>query len=344
VLAAVAVSAVAAPGAAFAASPPSLASSFTPATIPVGGTSALSFTITNPNASGSISGIAFTDTLPAGLVVDNPAGANGTCGSAGTLTAVPGSNTITLTGGKLAGGASCTVSAGVTSSAPGVVQNSVGGVTSGSGNGSGDTQSLTVAANPTVTLTSPKDGSTFDFGQKVIAHYSCAEGTLGPGLTACSGDADNGTPIDTSTAGPQTFSVSAISNDGAVVTTTVNYTVRPDNHFTVSVVKVHRDGSLGIAVKVPGPGKVAVLESAPIANLAAVTHLPGPGKGRFAFGSTKLSVTDAGTFRLTVKPTRKGTQLVRKHHTKVLVRLEVLYTPTGGLGRLVSVGGVFVTK
>ena len=109
----------AAPGPALAApSPPSLASAFTPPAITVGGTTALSFTITNPNLSGSLSGIGFTDTLPAGVVVDNPNGLNGTCGSTSTLTANPGSNTITLAGGKLAAGANCLVSAAVTSNTP----------------------------------------------------------------------------------------------------------------------------------------------------------------------------------------------------------------------------------
>ena len=94
----VAIGAIAvAPAAALAASPPTLTSSFTPTSITVGNTSALSFTITNPNSSGSLTGIAFTDALPAGLVVDNPNGTNGTCGSTSVLTAAPGSGTISLT-------------------------------------------------------------------------------------------------------------------------------------------------------------------------------------------------------------------------------------------------------
>jgi hypothetical protein len=123
----------------------------------------------------------------------------------------------------------------------------------------------------------------------------------------------------------------------------VDYTVRPDNRFVISTVKGHRDGSLSFALKLPGSGKVVVLESAPTANLAAVTHLAGPGKGRFTFGSAKLAVTQSGTLRVTVKPTRKGIQLVQKHHSKVLVRLQVLYTPTGGVGRTVSVRGTLIT-
>ena len=332
------------PASALAAGPPSLTSSFTPSSIAVGGTTALSFTITNPNSSGSLSGISFTDSLPAGLVVDNPNGQNGTCGSSSTLTANPGSSTISLTGGKLAAGASCTVSASVTSNTPGAVQNPTGPVTSTEGgSGTGDTQALTVFGNPAVSLTSPADGSTFDFGQKVAARYSCQEAAGGPGLSDCSGDAVSGSPIDTSVAGPQTFSVSAISSDGAIVTKTVNYTVRPDNHFTISGVKGHRNGSISFSVKLPGPGKIAVRESAPTANLASAAPRLTLGKGRFEFAALTVQFRRAGIFQVTIKPGTKGARLVKKHHSKVLVKLQAIFTPAGGLGRSTSVGGIEIT-
>jgi len=333
----------AAPASALAVSPPSLSSSFTPTTITVGNTTALTYTIKNPNSSGSLSGISFTDTLPAGLVVDNPNGQNGTCGSTSTLTANPGSNTISLTGGKLAAGTSCTVSADVTSNTPGTVQNSAGAVNSTEGGaGSGDTQSLTVIGNPTISLTSPRDGATFNFGQKVIARFSCQEAPGGPGLTDCDGDAGTGSPIDTTTAGPQTFTVTAISADGAVVSQTVNYTVRPDNRFTISHVTGHANGSVDFRIKVPGPGRVAVLESAPTANLAAKGPVLTPGSGRFAFGQASVKVRAARTVHVTVTPSARGIGLVKSHHSTVLIRLAVVFTPTGGIGRKVSIGGVFI--
>jgi hypothetical protein len=96
---------------ALAASPPTITSAFTPNLIGFGDSSAtaLSFTITNPNANG-LSSVALTDTLPAGLSVDNPNGQNGNCGSAGVITATPGSQTISLTGGSVKAAASCTIS------------------------------------------------------------------------------------------------------------------------------------------------------------------------------------------------------------------------------------------
>ncbi|MGZ4231235.1 MAG: DUF7933 domain-containing protein [Solirubrobacteraceae bacterium] len=332
----VAIGAIAvAPAAALAASPPTLTSSFTPTSITVGNTSALSFTITNPHSSGSLTGIAFTDALPAGLVVDNPNGTNGTCGSTSVLTAAPGSGTISLTAGKLAAGASCTVSADVTSNTAGTYTNSTGAVSSNEGgSGSGDTQALTVFGNPTVSITSPKEGQKFDFGQKVIARYTCTPAAGAPALSDCSGDASNGGRVDTSTAGAQTFSVSAITADGSVVTQTIDYTVRPDNRITITHVKTTRNGNVSFSIKVPGPGRLSVLESARVANLAAATL--SPGKGRFAFARVTRHVGSAGTLRLTIKPDSKGERLIKHHHSAVVIRLAVVYTPKGGLARSVT--------
>src|SRR5690242_7979311 len=65
--------------------PPTISKAFGAASIPLNGSTSLSFTITNPNRAPTLTGIAFTDTLPAGLVVATPNGLVGTCGG-GTIT------------------------------------------------------------------------------------------------------------------------------------------------------------------------------------------------------------------------------------------------------------------
>jgi uncharacterized repeat protein (TIGR01451 family) len=77
----------------------------------------VTFTITNPNASVALTGIAFTDPLPAGLQATPATGS--ACGGTYTATA----STIGLSGGSLAGGASCTITVTVTGLANGSLTN-----------------------------------------------------------------------------------------------------------------------------------------------------------------------------------------------------------------------------
>src|SRR5262249_20311930 len=63
-------------------SPPTISKAFTPTSIAVGATSQLSFTITNPNSSTTLTGVNFTDTLPVGLTVAD----SSTTPCSGTLT------------------------------------------------------------------------------------------------------------------------------------------------------------------------------------------------------------------------------------------------------------------
>src|SRR6185436_8300317 len=73
-----------------------IAKSFGLATLPLNGSTSLTFLISNPNAALGLTGVAFTDTLPAGLLVATPNGLSGACGS-GTITATAGSGSVSLT-------------------------------------------------------------------------------------------------------------------------------------------------------------------------------------------------------------------------------------------------------
>ncbi|WP_183342386.1 DUF11 domain-containing protein [Conexibacter arvalis] len=107
---------------------PQLDKSFSPTVLDFGQTSTLTFTITNTSELSSKEGWSFTDNLPAGLVVANPAGASTTCTN-GSVTAAAGSGSIEVRGDLEAGQASCIVRVNVTSQAPGRFTNGPGNVT-----------------------------------------------------------------------------------------------------------------------------------------------------------------------------------------------------------------------
>ena len=99
---------------------------FNPAQVLTGQASTLTITIRNTSGVPVVNmGLAdnLPGALPSGLEVANPANATNTCG--GTLTANPGSQTIQLSGGSLAGTADCEISVAVISTQPGVYVNTI---------------------------------------------------------------------------------------------------------------------------------------------------------------------------------------------------------------------------
>ena len=89
----------------------------------------LAIRLENPSSS-PLTGLAYTDTLPDGLVVAQVPNPSNSCG--GTLTASPSGTSVRLSGGALAGNASCLVEVDVLSNIAGTYTNTipVGGVSS----------------------------------------------------------------------------------------------------------------------------------------------------------------------------------------------------------------------
>jgi len=122
--------------------PPTIDKAFGSATIPLNGSTTLTFNLSNPNAGTMLTGVGFTDALPAGLAVSTPNGMTGSCGG-GTITASAGSTSISLSGASLAASASCSFSVNVTGKAEGVHNNTTSAVTSNEG-GTGGTASARI--------------------------------------------------------------------------------------------------------------------------------------------------------------------------------------------------------
>jgi uncharacterized repeat protein (TIGR01451 family) len=122
--------------------PQGILKAFSATSIPLNGSTSLSFTINNPNSTVALSGVAFTDTLPAGLIISTPNGLVGSCGG-GIIIAAAGTSTINLSGGTLAAGGSCSFAVSVTGTAAGQQNNTTGAVTSNEG-GTGGTASASI--------------------------------------------------------------------------------------------------------------------------------------------------------------------------------------------------------
>lgn len=113
--------------------PPTISKAFAPATIAVGGSSTITFTLTNANAAtllaGGFTGAGFTDTL-VNMAIAVPGAAGGTCVGAATNAFSVGQTALTFTGLTIPPASSCTVTVDVASTVAGVHPNVTSGVAS----------------------------------------------------------------------------------------------------------------------------------------------------------------------------------------------------------------------
>jgi arabinogalactan endo-1,4-beta-galactosidase len=142
-------------------SPPTITKAYGAASVPLNGATSLTFTLTNPNSGASLSGIGFTDTLPAGQSVATPSGLMGSCGG-GAIAAVAGSSGVSLSGASLAVSASCSFAVNVVGTASGAQTNTTSAVTSMEA-GSGETASANlIVAGPNQQPPQPTDITPID--------------------------------------------------------------------------------------------------------------------------------------------------------------------------------------
>ncbi len=105
-------------------------------------------------------------------------------------------------------------------------------VTATSNDGASATASIgyVVAAPPSATISVPTSGARYTLGQSVASHFSCADGLDGPGIASCqdsNGAGAGAGALSTSTLGPHSYAVTAVSRDGQTSRASVTYTVIP---------------------------------------------------------------------------------------------------------------------
>ena len=128
---------------------PGILKAFNPSTIASGGTSTVTFTLSNSNTSTTLTGASFTDTLTNMSAV--PGSLGGTCNAASTLSGSP----ITFNNFSIANSANCTITFNVTSSSVGNNPNITSGVTTTQTTIAGavsNTANLTVTAATLVSI------------------------------------------------------------------------------------------------------------------------------------------------------------------------------------------------
>jgi hypothetical protein len=129
----------------------------------------LTYTITN-TTDRQLTGLAFFDSLPAGLVVANPNGLSNGCG--GTLAAAPGATAISLVNGSVAANATCIIRLDLQ-----VTATTLGVLTSPAVTLTGNQAPDATAAAINLTVTMPAPTFTMDFSPNPRTGLAGAVGT-----------------------------------------------------------------------------------------------------------------------------------------------------------------------
>jgi uncharacterized repeat protein (TIGR01451 family) len=271
-------------------SPPSVAKSFSPNPISAGGTSTLTITLSNPNAS-ALSGASFTDNLPSSpaqmTVVGSPSSPQ--CGGTVTNTAT----SVTLTNGTIPGGSpgTCTIVLTVTAPTAGSYGNTIpiGGLTTTSGlsNTAAGSATLVVLGPPDLSVTKSDGGASVAPG-----------GTVAYTLTYANTGAQGATGVVLT----ETVPANTTFNAGA---STAGWVCSPSNNagstctLTIGSVAASGGGSATFAVTVTNPLPAGVTQ---IANTASIaddgTHGADPTPGNNS-GSDTTPVTGAPDLSVT---------------------------------------------
>lgn len=79
--------------------------------------------------------------------------------------------------------------------------------------------------SPTITISSPHRGASYQRGARILAHFRCSEGGRRGAIISCHGTVARGHAIDTKSVGVERFTVVAVDSSGHRTEKTVRYSV-----------------------------------------------------------------------------------------------------------------------
>ena len=361
--------------------PPQIAKAFNPVGIQPNGVSTMTITITNPAANTvAEAGVAFADNFPANLVVATPNGLSTACsdGSSlgGTPTATAGSGTVSLTGGTVNQGASCTLTVNVTSAFTGSYLNSTGSVSStNGGTGNAASATLSVANPPTIsklflpnttsqnvpvllsfTISNPNSNSTAPNNDVTLTGISFTD-ALPAGLQVAAtpnASSDCGGTL-TAVAGSTSVTLTggAIAQAVGLISTRGHRTSRPVKGLALSIANGACFISVSVTPTVTGTlnnttGPISANESGPGAtsNTASLTVTAAPAVVAptltKAFSPSDVALGQTTTLSFTVTNPNSSTTLVNTAFTDPLPNGLVVASPNGLTGTCVTNFGASV--
>jgi uncharacterized repeat protein (TIGR01451 family) len=288
--------------------PPFLSKAFGAPGISMSSVTTLTFTIDNPNAS-NLTGVAFTDMLPAGLIIETPSGLT-SMGCDGALIATAGSALISLTGGTVAPLIDCIITVNVRAIGLGPQVNITGNVTA-NGAPTGNTATATVVVGTPADAYQVHYAANLNFGDSFINFTNTGASSGDAGL----GGAQNGNIcVNVYTYSPDEQLVSCCScavtpnglNSLSVVNDLTSNTLTPIRPSSVVTKLLASSGTGGVCnaatVSRDGINPLASGLEAWRSTLHALPATAGTPAGTFGVTETpfrSVSLTDAELTRMT---------------------------------------------
>ena len=290
---------------------PAATKSFTPTTVAVGATSLLKITLVNSNAGTAITGAAFTDSYPSGLVnTATPAAAISGAGCSGTVTGAANGSSLSLSGGVIPASGSCDVTVNVSSATAASYLNSSGAIsTSNVGTGNASSATLTVSVGSPLTVAKSFTASAVAPGATSVLRIRLTNpnGVAITGATFTdaypSGLVNTATPAGTITGAGCTGSVTAGVNGTSLALSAGNI---PASSFC--------DITANVTSNTPGSyannsGTVATTNGGTAASSSATLVVLSPPTVVKSFAPSAVSVGSTSVLKITVTNANSGTAL-----------------------------------